>query len=193
MIMSEIIVNTDGAFRGKHGGVGSFGYVVQKNSKTVREDYGVILVDDVTNNYAEYMAMIKALRWLKESELSFDKMVVRSDSQLVVKQVNGEWSVNSDNLRELYQEVVELVSYFRRESDVEIEHVYREENTKADELSQTAIEDHLLAQKLKSDKDKKKKCPECGEDMVLRDGKYGKFWGCTGYPECDHTENYEDG
>jgi len=34
-------------------------------------------------------------------------------------------------------------------------------------------------------------CPECGRWMVIREGKYGEFLGCTGYPDCDHTEEVE--
>ncbi len=189
--MDTIKVQTDGAYRGKDGGVGSYGYVVKKDSKTVREDYGILLEDRVTNNYAEYMALIKALEWIKDSDLDFDKIDVKSDSQLVVKQVNGEWSVKSDNLKDLHKEVTDLMrSFNERSKEVKIEHVYRENNIKADELSQLAIEDHFLAQELKDEE--KKVCPECGEEMVLREGKYGKFWGCSNYPECKHTENYEE-
>lgn len=189
--MSEILLQADGAYRGKDGGVASYGYLVKKDSKTVREDYGMLLDDRATNNYAEYMAVIKGLRWIKDSDLVFDKLTIRSDSQLVVKQVNGEWSVNSDNMKDLYREVRELITKFEGEKkSVKIEHVDRENNVKADELSQQALEDHFLAQELKSEE--KKICPECGEEMVVRDGEYGKFWGCTGYPDCDHTEEYED-
>ena len=35
-----------------------------------------------------------------------------------------------------------------------------------------------------------KKCPQCGKAMAIKDGRFGKFWGCTGYPACKHTENY---
>ena len=189
--MDTITVQTDGAYRGKDGGVGSYGYLVKKDSKTVREDYGILLEDRVTNNYAEYKALIKALEWIKDSDLDFDKINIKSDSQLVVKQVNGEWSVKSDNLRDLYREVIDLIkSYKDRSKEVNVQHVYRENNIKADELSQLALEDHFLAQELKGED--KKVCPECGEEMVLREGKYGKFWGCSGYPECKHTENHDD-
>lgn len=189
--MSEILLEADGAYRGKDGGVASFGYLVKKDSKTVREDYGIMLEDRVTNNYAEYMAVIKGLEWIKGSDLEFDKIIIRSDSQLVVKQVNGEWSVNSDNMKDLHKDVRELIKFFEEKNkSVMVKHVDRENNIKADELSQLALEDHFLAKKLKSDE--KKTCPECGEEMVVREGEYGKFWGCTGYPDCDHTEKYEE-
>ncbi len=189
--MNEIILHADGAYRGKDGGVASYGYLVKRGPKTVREDYGMLLDERATNNYAEYKAVIKGLRWIKRSDLEFEELVIRSDSQLVVKQVNGEWSVNSDNMKDLYREVRGLIENFEeRGISVKVEHVGRENNVEADELSQQALEDHFLAQKLKSDE--KKRCPECGEEMVVREGEYGKFWGCSGYPDCDHTEEYEE-
>ena len=36
------------------------------------------------------------------------------------------------------------------------------------------------------------KCPDCDADMVIREGRYGLFWGCTRYPDCCRTVNYED-
>ncbi len=190
IIMTTIILHADGAYRGKNGGVASYGYLVEKGSKTVRKDYGVLLEDRVTNNYAEYTAIIKGLEWIKQSDLQFDKLIIRSDSQLVVKQVNGEWSVKSGNLRDLHKEVKDLIAHFESKGkSVNLVHVGREHNEEADELSQLAIEDHFLARKLKGKE--KKKCSQCGEEMVLRDGKYGKFWGCKGYPDCKNTENHQ--
>lgn len=151
----------------------------------------MLLDERATNNYAEYKAVIKGLKWIKDSDLSFTELMVRSDSQLVVKQVNGEWSVNSDNMKDLYREARELIEYFEERSvAVNVEHVAREDNVEADELSQQALEDHFLAKKLQGDE--KKVCPECGEEMVVREGEYGKFWGCSGYPDCGHTEKYEN-
>ncbi len=189
--MDSIILEADGAYRGKDGGVASYGYLVKRDSEIVRKDYNILTDENVTNNYAEYMAVIKGLRWMKDSDLEFEKIIIRSDSQLVVKQVNGEWNVNSSNLKDLYKEVNDLIMYFEdKNNPVKIEHVSRENNVEADELSQLALEDHFLAKKLRGED--KKMCPECGEEMVVRDGEYGKFWGCTGYPECDHTEKYEE-
>ncbi len=189
--MTKLLVQTDGAYRGKDGGVASYGYVLSQNSRKIKEDYGLLLEERATNNYAEYMALIKALRWIKKNDLEFDEMLIQTDSKLVVKQVKGEWSVKSENMRDLWEEVKELIDFFdERSKEVNIKHVYRENNVKADELTQQALEDHFLAQKLKSDD--KKTCPECGDDLVVRDGKHGKFWGCTDFPDCEYTENYEE-
>ncbi len=187
--MTTIILHADGAYRGKKGGVASYGYLVKKDSKTIRKDYGILLEDRVTNNYAEYTAIIKGLKWIKRSDLQFNKLIIKSDSQLVVKQVNEEWSVKSGNLEDLFKEVKDMIACFECEGrSVELVHVGREHNEEADELSQLALEDHFLARKLQGKE--KKRCSDCGKEMVLRDGKYGEFWGCKGYPDCKNTENY---
>lgn len=186
--MTELLLNVDGAYRGKYGGVASYGYIVKKNSKTIRKDYGLFLEERVTSNYAEYMALIKALRWIKDSEQDIQSISIRSDSQLVVNQVNGDWSVRSDNLKDLHKKARKLFEHFEEQGiSVRLEHVLREKNIEADELSQLAIEDHLLARNIKK---KEKICDVCGKKMVKRKGKYGKFWGCTGYPDCKNTEKH---
>lgn len=193
--MKTLQVYTDGAYRRKYGGLASYGYVVKTDSKTVNEDHDILTGEKerLTNNYAEYMAPIKALKWIKKNEenLVFDQMIIRADSQLVVKQINREWSIKSDNLKDLYKELRDLIDHFKKKGkEVKIEHIGREKNERADELSQLAIEDHILARDLKDEETRA--CPECGEKMVVREGKYGKFWGCTNYPDCDHTEDYEE-
>ena len=186
--MSELLLHVDGAYRGKDGGVGSYGYIVKKNSKTIRKDCGLFLEEGVTKNYAEYMALIKGLIWIKDSELEFKSILIKSDSQLVVNQLNGDWSVRSHNLKALYKKARGSMDHFEEQGkSVRLEHVLREKNTEADELSQMAIKDHFLARKLKK---KEKICSSCGKRMVLRHGKYGKFWGCTGYPGCKNTEKH---
>ncbi len=186
-------IHADGASRGQgKDRVASFGFVVESNGETLEEKYSILDEgEDATNNYAEYKAVILALQWVKESDIKPDKIDVKSDSQLIIRQINGEWSVKSGNLRELYKTARDLVEHFQdMDVTITLEHVPREENERADELSQLALEDHFLARELKDDD--KKRCPECGEDLVVREGKYGKFYGCEGYPDCDYTEDYEE-
>ncbi|MFO7792258.1 MAG: topoisomerase DNA-binding C4 zinc finger domain-containing protein [Candidatus Saliniplasma sp.] len=191
----ELVVHTDGACSGKNpGGLAAYGYLIERGGRTVREDYGILKEGDgATNNFAEYMAPIKALEWLKSSEERYEdvhKITVMSDSQLLVNQINGDWSVKSSNIVNLYEELKGLIKEFEKESlTVEFTHIMRAKNGRADGLAQTAIKDHRTLQKIKK-KDKKKTCPECGSEMTIRDGKYGKFYGCNNYPECQHTEDY---
>jgi len=90
----------------------------------------------VTNNQAEYAALIRALE--AADEYDFDEIDVRGDSQLIVKQVRGEWNANDPELRERRVRVRELLERFDRWS---IGHVPREINERADDLANEALDD----------------------------------------------------
>ena len=86
-----------------------------------------------TNNTAEYCGAIAALA--KALELGVTDIRLIMDSQLVVKQIKGEYNVTNKNLKKYYYKVIELKNKFHGFS---IEHVYREQNTRADELANLA-------------------------------------------------------
>lgn len=119
--------------------MGTYGYVIyDEGGKRLDRGYGVACHGDgCTNNVAEYTALREALRRAKE--LKCDEVVVRGDSQLVVKQIRGEWGVNSHRLLSLKDEVEALLSSF---SKWEVEWVPREDNREADGLSRIAYELH---------------------------------------------------
>lgn len=85
-----------------------------------------------TNNEAEYHALLAGLR--HALKLGFLRIVVQSDSKLVVEQVTGRWKAKKGRLRQLRDEAVKLMALF---SEARIEHVYRENNADADALSRT--------------------------------------------------------
>lgn len=87
-----------------------------------------------TNNIAEYRAVIAALQ--KAREMGLKAVRVKSDSQLVVCQVNGEYQVRSSELLPLYRQVRQLVTEFDR---CELVHVRREANQEADALANKAV------------------------------------------------------
>jgi len=76
-----------------------YGFVVYKNGEKMYEEYDIVDVgapgDDVSNNTAEYVALIKALDYLIRTDLTRHKVVIMSDSQLIVKQIKGEYSVRA--------------------------------------------------------------------------------------------------
>lgn len=92
----------DGGSKGNPGkGYGS--YQITRNNRVVAhtaEDYG----DNITNNQAEYMTLIRALAWLAD-ELGDDatrtSVVVNGDSQLVIRQLKGEWKIKDAKMRGL--------------------------------------------------------------------------------------------
>ncbi|MFC7070909.1 ribonuclease HI [Halobaculum lipolyticum] len=122
----------DGASRGNPGPA-AIGWAIVTGDGIVAE--GSDRIPDTTNNKAEYAALIRALEGAVDYGL--DEADVRGDSQLIVKQVRGEWDANDPGLREKRVRVRELLERFDRWS---IEHVPRELNERADELANEAFE-----------------------------------------------------
>jgi ribonuclease HI len=89
-----------------------------------------------TNNVAEYGGLLAALRWGAEHGVS--EMRIRSDSELLVKQMRGEYRVKNPGLQPLYEEAVSLVRQIGR---VTFEHVGRELNKDADRLANEAMDE----------------------------------------------------
>ncbi|WP_226021731.1 ribonuclease HI [Halomicrobium salinisoli] len=123
----------DGASRGNPGPA-AVGYVLVTDEGIVAE--GGERIGRATNNRAEYEALVKVLE--VASDYGFDDVRVRGDSELIVKQVRGEWNANDPDLRERRVRVRELLTEFDEWS---IEHVPREINDRADELANEALDD----------------------------------------------------
>lgn len=131
-----LTLRTDGASRGNPGPAG-IGAVIEVDGTGERiERYGYI--GETTNNVAEYRALLLALE--EAERLSPPSLTVRSDSELLVRQLNGEYKVKSPLLKPLY---LEAVRRLRRFPSTRILHVKREENAKADLLANRAIDEHV--------------------------------------------------
>ena len=133
-----IVVYVDGLAEPRNPGIGTYGYVIYRDGRKVEEHAGVA-GEDVTNNYAEYSALVAALTHLKELGPR-ELILVKSDSRLLVSQMNGEWKVKKGEYLEKYKEAVDLAREFER---LEFEWVPREKNEKADLLSRVAYERHV--------------------------------------------------
>jgi ribonuclease HI len=123
----------DGASRGNPGPA-AVGWVIVSGDGIV--DEGSSRIGETTNNRAEYDALLRALD--VASDYGFDEVDVRGDSELIVKQVRGEWNVNDPGLRERRVRARELLDSFDRWS---LEHVPREINDRADRLANEALDD----------------------------------------------------
>lgn len=123
----------DGGSRGNPGPA-AVGYVILTGDGIVAE--GSATIGRATNNQAEYEALVHALE--VAADHGFDDIHVRGDSQLIVKQVRGEWDTNDPELREYRVRVHELL---RRFDDWRLEHVPREINSRADQLVNDALDD----------------------------------------------------
>ncbi|MBN1497058.1 MAG: ribonuclease HI family protein [Spirochaetes bacterium] len=88
-----------------------------------------------TNNFAEYTALIRALKIALYFKASAVK--IRTDSELVVKQLNGEYKVKNDQMKKLHEQAVSLLHSV---SDCKIEHIPRAQNDKADYLAKKATQ-----------------------------------------------------
>ena len=125
-----LTIYTDGASSGNPG-PGWAMWVVQKNQKTHSER---ARLDHCTNNEAEYLSVLHALKWLAKNTAWYSdekKIVFKLDSQLVVKQLNGQYKLKDARMRTYAGEVHLLVANLQKQ--VVFTHIPREENL-ADEL-----------------------------------------------------------
>ena len=126
-------LSTDGGARGNPGPA-AYGYVLEAEDGTVLDARGET-IGVATNNVAEYRALIAGLE--KAVELSIDELEVVSDSELLVKQMQGEYRVKNEALRELNDEANFLEKKLGR---VRYKAVRREHNELADKLVNDALD-----------------------------------------------------
>lgn len=127
------IVHTDGAARGNPGPA-AIGVVIEDSEgRTVYEASRALGMK--TNNEAEYLALITALEYLKDLRASEADICL--DSELVVRQLNGEYKVKEPRLQTLHGQVVMLLNAVPKHR---IRHVRREQNVRADELANEALD-----------------------------------------------------
>lgn len=126
-------IYVDGASRGNPGKAGAGIVIKGPDGNVVRKLKRFLGI--ITNNQAEYMALITGLEAARAMNAA--RLKVYADSELMVKQVNGIYKVKSEELRPLYNRAMELFKTF---SSYSIEHVYREKNSEADRLANDAID-----------------------------------------------------
>jgi ribonuclease HI len=131
--IEKVVINVDGAARGNPGpaAIGAVlkdqtGHVIARISQRI----GI-----TTNNQAEYQAIINAME--KAIGAGARRIYMKSDSELVVNQINGRYKIKNTALRPLYQKVVQLAGSVENFS---ITYVPREQNTKADALANKALD-----------------------------------------------------
>jgi ribonuclease HI len=122
----------DGGSRGNPGEAGYGVYLRRPEDDTAEEIYGYI--GEATNNVAEYAALIALLE--HAIERGIPRLIIHSDSQLLVRQVNGEYKVKNPVLQEMHFRALALLD---RLGPVKILHVGREENRRADRLANRAM------------------------------------------------------
>ncbi len=130
----HLIINVDGASRGNPGKAG-IGAVIRGSDNTIIERVSKY-IGIATNNIAEYQALILALETAKQ--IGAEKISIYSDSELMVKQIKGEYRVKNEGLKPLYQKAIGLLKDFKAYGII---HVEREKNKEADKLANQAIDE----------------------------------------------------
>jgi ribonuclease HI len=131
----ELTIYSDGASRNNPGQAGAGVYIVEGNHP--REKIARYL-GDTTNNIAEYSAAIIGLEYALSRRASRVRLL--ADSELLVKQLNGEYKVKNEGLKPLYCKAKELIAKI---GSVEVKYIPREMNREADALANRAIDEKL--------------------------------------------------
>jgi ribonuclease HI len=134
--LRELIVETDGASRGNPGLAGAG--VIIKDEQGHRLKHIAEFLGSMTNNQAEYRALIIGLQ--AAAEYQPERVTVRMDSELAVRQMNGQYKVRHPEILPLYVRASELAQSL---PDVTFVHVPREKNPGADRVANLAIDGRM--------------------------------------------------
>lgn len=135
--MPPVVIYTDGGARGNPGPAGAGVVILDGDKKTEAKAY---LGNPITNNWAEYEAVVIALGKALEMLLRDRDIEFRLDSQLVVEQLSGNWKIKDAELKKQAQKVHRLLKDF---GTVTFTYVPREENKEADRLVNEALDEVL--------------------------------------------------
>jgi formyltetrahydrofolate-dependent phosphoribosylglycinamide formyltransferase len=132
-LSDKIVAYIDGGSRGNPGPAAA-GFTLTDSCGTQLVGKGLFL-GEATNNIAEYTGFLKALEAAKQA--GAEQLTVFSDSELLVRQINGQYKVKSENIRPLFLEAVNLLDGF---TSWQVRHITREKNKEADKLVNQALD-----------------------------------------------------
>jgi ribonuclease HI len=128
-----VVVNVDGGSRGNPGPAAVAAVATDPSGEVLAERAETI--GDATNNVAEYRALLLGAELAKE--LGADQVEFVGDSKLIVEQVKGNWKIKQEHLRPLRAEAIKALGQLPKWS---IRHVRRDDNARADELLNEALD-----------------------------------------------------
>ena len=131
--MKKAVIFADGASRGNPGPAAIGVTIKDKRGKLIT--FISQRIGRATNNQAEYRAIIAALE--EATKLGANQVEIHSDSELVVRQINGEYRVKKATLKPLYQQVKQLQGQLK---GFTITHILRQQNIEADKLANKALD-----------------------------------------------------
>jgi ribonuclease HI len=124
-------------------GVAAYGYLIYRDGEIIHRGFRAVGEGKgMTNNVAEYEGLKAAAMWLHDNGIE-EKILIKGDSQLVMKQMKGEWQVSSATSKKYVPEIKLLLQGM----DVTFQWVPREKNEEADKLSRVAYERFRKLQK----------------------------------------------
>jgi ribonuclease HI len=129
-----ILAYTDGASRGNPGESGIGIVIKDAQNNTIASQYGYI--GQATNNIAEYMALAECLKIVQKMKCS--SLIVHSDSELMVRQLNGQYKVKDAELKKYFQRIRKILT--NSQYQFTIKYVPREKNQEADQLANIGID-----------------------------------------------------
>ena len=132
MKSKRVFIYVDGGSRGNPGPAGIGVVILDAGKKKIKEIWKYI--GETTNNVAEYTALIHGLE--EAINLKADEIIVNMDSELVARQLNGEYKVKDPGMRELFEKALVALKNFK---SFEIKHIERAKNKEADKLVNKAI------------------------------------------------------
>lgn len=146
--MKHITIYTDGGSRGNPGKA-AVGVVFCNEKGEIIKKFGEYLGDNLTNNEAEYTAVIFALKKFKaffgKKMAEVAEVEIRSDSELLVNQMNGKYKLENEKIQKFFIEIWNLKIDFE---EVKFKAIPREKNREADKLVNEALDSQLSSQKL---------------------------------------------
>ena len=146
--MKKVIIFVDGGSRGNPG-PSSVGFIFCNEKGQMFKEYSEYLGEDITNNEAEYQGVILALKKFKAvfgNKLAKNTEIeLRSDSELLVNQLNGEYKILDEKIQPLFLEIWNLRIDFKR---IKFKLISREKNQEADRLVNQALNGQDKVQKL---------------------------------------------
>lgn len=128
-----MIAYIDGGARGNPGTAGFGVYLEDDDGHEIASLFGYL--GKRTNNVAEYAGLLAALRYAVDNDV--ERLAIRSDSELLVKQINGLYRVKNPTLQHLVAKARKLMGRLER---ITVEHVRREQNVNADRLANMAMD-----------------------------------------------------
>ena len=126
-------VYTDGGSRGNPGH-SAYGFVVKIDGKTIKDEGGYLGVE--TNNFAEYTAIIKALKWIATNHEK-ENIECLMDSLLAASQLSGKYRVKNPKIKSLFLQVKSLENKLGK---IVYKHIPRDQNKEADKLVNVALD-----------------------------------------------------